>query len=128
MNKTLVVIFLLGFLLIGCSSSTKNQIMHNEFFIREGNYKDKKWSDNLVFKKTSWFQELSMLFDVLTSEISPRSPFFEWFSKFEKSEIKKCEHFILILRYNLSDTRLSDGMFVRELKKADYQLIELPYF
>ena len=121
-------IFLLGLLLLGCSSSTKNQIHQNQFFIREGNYQNKKWSDNLVFKRTSWFQEISMLFDVLSSEINSSSPFYEWFSAFEKSEISKCEHFVLILSYHLAETRLSEGMFVGELKKSGYQVIEIPHF
>ena len=119
---------MLGLLLLGCSSATKNQINQNQFFIREGSYQNTKWSDNLVFKRTSWFQEISMLFDVLSSEINSSSPFFEWFSAFEKSEIQKCEHFVLILSYHLTDTRLADGMFVRELKKSGYQVIEIPHF
>ncbi|OFZ27847.1 MAG: hypothetical protein A2381_07570 [Bdellovibrionales bacterium RIFOXYB1_FULL_37_110] len=127
-NRIFLIVVLLGLVLIGCSSSTKNQINHNQFSIREGSYKNKKWSDDLVFKRTSWFQEISMLFDVLASEINSSSPFFEWFSDFEKSEIHKCGHFVLILSYRLTDTRLSDGMFVGELKKLGYQMIEIPHF
>jgi len=126
-NKIFSILCLLG-LLVGCSSSTKNLINHNQFSIREGSYGTKKWSDDLVFKRTSWFQEISMLFEVLSSEINSSSPFFEWFSNFEKSEIHKCGHFVLILSYKLTDTRLSDGMFVEELKKSGYQLMEIPHF
>ena len=94
-----------------------------------GGYKDQlKWEDRLEFKRISWYQELSLVFDVLITPVSDTSPFQNWFSAGEKRMIAPCKDFYLVLTYALDEKKISEGTFRDQMAKLGYDQWALPDF
>ena len=96
--------------------------------IRNGNYKNKIWKGRILFKRTSWFQELNLLYDVLVWKVSEKSKFFEWFSEEEAAKVKSCSSFIISLSYQMDQSKLSHQMFFEQIRKYDYELVNMNNF
>jgi len=94
-------------ILSSCSHYSKNLVTSGKVTFKEGVYSDQKWKGKLRFERTSWMQELTLLYDVLWSPIGENSPYFAWFSNDEKEIIKGCDQFFVALRYSLDAKRVS---------------------
>lgn len=113
---------------LSCSNLSKNLVSEGSFLLEGGVYKDKKWNDNLVFKRVSWYQELTLLYDVIMARVDESSPFYLWFSEHEKRTITECDDFYVSLNYALDPDKISQGMFRAEMEKAGYDEFLLPRF
>ena len=111
-----------------CSRLTRNMVKKGEFEIRNGSLKNETWKGKILFKRTSWFQELNMLYDVLLWRVNGKSKFYSWFSKNEHSKITNCTDFFIVLTYQMDSSKISHGMFYRQMKNFNYELINVHNF
>jgi hypothetical protein len=122
--------FLLGLtlslLIGGCASSTKNFVSKDELFFKGGVYKTKEWrKEGLTFKRYSWYQDMSLLYDVLVSPIEKTSPFYSWLNESEKKWAGSCEEFYITLSYALDSKKISHIMFQNAYKQAGFEKVLL---
>lgn len=113
-------LFLL-FLIVSCSTMTKNLVMKGDFSLKGGRNYEMQWQDSLVFKRTSWYKELTMYFDVAYTHIDAKSPFYNWFSELEKNELKDCIDIIITAEYAFRPRDISKGMFKQEVLRFGYE-------
>jgi hypothetical protein len=105
---------------LSCSNLSQNIIKEGSFQIN-GGYKDKlRWEDPLPFKRYSWYQELTLMFDILVAKMPPESPFYHWLSDAEKKMVAPCQDFLLVLTYALEDKKISEGMFRDQMALSGY--------
>lgn len=100
-------------LLSSCGTVTKNTISQGDYELSTGHLGQKVWDTDLVFNRTSWFRELSMVYDLYLTKVDPKDPFFAWFSQDEKNKISTCSSFYVSLSYSL-DNRLVSHSFVED--------------
>ncbi len=125
-KKFIFPIFL--YMLVSCSTLTKQLIDYGEFSIKGGVYKNQKWNDSLTFKRVSWFHEFSMFFDVNVVRFNNKGPFANWLSPDEVAEISGCRDFLISLTYSLDEDKISQRMFLDEMVRNGYDKIMLPNF
>ncbi len=69
------------------------------FSLKGGRFLEKKWQNKIIFKRYSWYKDLSLSFEILLGEIKKDSNFYSWISPENKEEIKKCEKLFISLIY-----------------------------
>lgn len=126
MKKILALTLLL--ILGGCSNLTKNYVKKGDFKIRNGKIFDKVWKEDFNLKRVSWYQELTMQYDVIIGKIDSNSGFYNWFSADEKKQIANCSEFNVILAYSLNTNILPYSYLNEQLEVAGYSKIELNTF
>ncbi len=120
---------ILAFLLLcSCSNLSKNTIYEGTFDVKSGVHQNVSWEDALVFKRTSWFQEATLLFDLMLVSVDSGSPFYHWFSSDEKSLLGQCEKNYVVLAYALNSKKLSNREFVAQAEDSGFEEIKLPSF
>lgn len=117
-------------LLCSCATSnmSKNTTKQGNFVLNGGKAGDKTWSDSLIFKRQSWYKELALLFDVQLARLDSDSPFLAWFSDKEKENYNECKDFIIAISYTLDSKRISQPMFIEEMKKQGFSRVSLNTF
>jgi len=108
-------------LIFSCSTMTKNLFVKGSFSLRGGRKHEVQWQDSLVFKRASWYKELTMYFDVAYTHIDAKSPFYNWFSNNEKEELKDCIDIIITAEYAFRPRDISKGMFKKEVLRFGYE-------
>lgn len=126
MKKILLLILVTS--LSSCSSLSKNFIKEGSRNIRGGYSKNVKWDEALEFKRYSWFHELSMMFDLMITDLDESSPFYNWLSEDEKNDIAGCNRFQIALIYNLDDKRISKKDFLIQMEEQGHEQLLLPHF
>lgn len=126
--KTFSVFVFFLMILGSCSSTTKNMIKQGELTLTGGVYKDKEWSDALVFERISWFRELTLVYDVLYVPLKKESPFYMWMSESEKNKVASCSELNLYLNYTIDSRKVSHKEIMKQLKKQGYEEILIPDF
>lgn len=122
------ILFLSGFILTSCGSLSKNMVKTGEASFVGGVYKETAWDDSLHFKRYSWYQELSLLFDFLVAEVPEKSPFRNWFSASEQTVINGCDDFKVVMTYYLDSSRISETMLWTQAAEAGYERVSLTHF
>jgi hypothetical protein len=127
MRKITLLICLLLF--SSCSNNiSQNAVNTTTREFSGGVYRDIHWNDPLIFERTSWYQELTMVFDVMFHRLAKDSKFRQWFSNEELKEIEGCKDFIVSLHYFYDSKRISDRMFKDEMNLNQYEEIVLNQF
>ncbi|ATH08834.1 hypothetical protein BIY24_13020 [Halobacteriovorax marinus] len=114
------IILLLAFLITSCSLTGRNLVQENEFELAGGSKGEKVWKDELKMKRISWYQEMTMVFDVLMGEVTESSPFYNWFSTSEKVSLKRCEKSYLAIYYSSASEVISKKSFLKQAKAQGY--------
>lgn len=123
-----IIILLTSIFLMSCSLTGRNIVQQNDFEIAGGSVGDKSWEDELKLKRTSWYQEMTMVFDVLYGEITPDSAFYKWFSTSEKVSLKRCSNSYLTLYYSSASDVISKSDFVKQASEQGYDLFTMNDF
>lgn len=127
-NRTILKLVAFTFIILSCSTMSKNFIKKGSLQLNGGVYLDKQWSDSLFFKRVSWHQELTLLFDLLSTRVDKKSSFHYWFSKHEQEAVAQCGDFLVVLSYALDSERISTAMFVEQMQYNGYERISIPHF
>ena len=70
-----------------------------EFNLKGGRFLKKTWEDRIIFKRYSWYKDLSLNLDILLGEIKKDSNFFTWVSPSNEEKLKNCERLFVSLVY-----------------------------
>lgn len=124
--KLIAIVMLL--LSVGCSSLSKNSVKTGAARFTGGVYKDQSWQTEIGFARYSWFNELTLLLDVLVTKVEPFDPFYQWFSVLEKEMMRDCADFKVAMVYALDPSRLSEREFLNQAADVGYQRVPLPQF
>ncbi len=127
-NFLIAIIFTASFLMVGCSNLSKNMTKSGTFVVRNGNYADKTWKENLSFERYSWYQEMSLQFDLMITRMNSSSSFNYWFSADELKQVNECNDFRLVLLYTLDSKRISHSLFFEQAEAANFHRFELMTF
>ncbi len=125
MKFYLSLVFLI---LSSCSSYSLNKTKGSNFSLKGGVVGNKKWSDSLKFKRTSWYKGTTMFFDVSIASLDKNSPFLNWLSSAEVRERASCKHFYLVLSYAHDPELISNKSFLLKLIDQGYSRVSLNSF
>jgi hypothetical protein len=125
MIKSFLLSLLIILSVVSCSSQSKNFTKSGDLRLRGGVYGDERWNDFLVLSRHSWFQELTLLFEVLVIPMEKLGPFESWLSPGELSQSRSCENFSVVLVYSADSSKISETSFFEQarLYGHDRQLI-----
>ncbi|OIQ19099.1 MAG: hypothetical protein BM556_07390 [Bacteriovorax sp. MedPE-SWde] len=126
MNKFILLVSIAA--LTSCASLNKNMTKVGTAKIRGGIYKNTKWDSSLEFKRVSWFQELTMLYDVIYTEIPEESSFRTWFSRDERRRLKDCGQVFLSMNYSYTSEKISHSLFKAQMRDHRYEHVVAPDF
>jgi hypothetical protein len=125
--KKIFLLSLIG-LLASCSSLEKNMVKRGDASIKGGVYKNSTWSTSLNFKRVSWYQELTLLFDSIYAEIPVESEFRTWFSRSERTRVRDCGQLYLTVNYAYEAEKISHGLFNSQMRDYQFKQIAAPNF
>lgn len=113
---------------ISCSNLSKNIVQDGQLLLRNGTYNDKQWKEDLAFKRTSWYHELTMQLDVMMAKITPQSSFNFWFSKDELDTVVKCSDARVVMAYSLDTKDIPYSSVYEQLELAGYTRFDIKEF
>ena len=116
------------FIILSCSNFVHNRTHKNTFHLRGGKAEGAQWHDHLIFKRISWYAEMTLLYDLLYTEIGTESPFFRWLSENEQKDLKQCPKSFVVISYQLDSDRLSHSQFENFTEQSSFQKIILTDF
>lgn len=127
--KKLTAILLLTFL-CSCATSnmSKNSTQEGSFILNGGRHGTTSWNDTLQFQHLSWYKELAMLFDIHVTRLDKNSPFMSWLSEKERENAESCKDFLVTISYSLDSKRISQMMFMDEMKRQGFSRVSLNSF
>lgn len=125
--KILALIILSTFF-ISCSNLSQRVTKQGGIDFTGGVSKDKRWEDALELKRQTWFYELSIVYDALYFTIDKTSPFYQWLSTDEKSDLSQCRKFLVAITYKNPTHAFSAQVLSRDLLKAGFLSISTPNF
>ena len=114
--------------LSACANLSKNQIIDEEFDLRGGKFGNQQWDQALVFNRTSWYTELTLVYDVLLAQMNEGNPFWQWLSNSEKESIKACSNHYVAVAYAQDSAKISHTDFKNMAREAGYRSFALPQF
>lgn len=107
---------------------SQTYIEQGEFQLKGGQSGEKNWDSSVQLNHVSWFQELTLIFDVYYLETKKLNDFTTWFSDFENELISSCSTSYIALVYDLIDTRYSKKEFYQHLREQGFEVLEIPRF
>jgi hypothetical protein len=126
MKNKLYIMLLLT--LVGCSNLSKNMTEEGSFYLSNGTFAEKTWKEDLKFERYSWYQELTMQFDLMVTKISPQSSFNFWFSKDELATLNACSDARVVLAYSHDTKMIPYSSLYDQFDKSGFTRVELPEF
>jgi len=111
-----------------CSHLGTNLTKEGSLVVNGGRFYDFTWDSKLVFKRTTWYIDLNMLYDVIFAELELNSPFVKWFYEDEKEELEKCERVALMGIFSSDDRRTSESEIIKQLIPTNARLININGF
>lgn len=123
-------LFLISILLplLSCANLSKNTIYQGTFVILNGQFQDKSWDEKWVFKRSSWYFELTMYFEVFVGQLAEQSSFNNWLSDLERALLSQCNEKYVVMSYALDPDRISERSFMIQMEKLGMSQIILPDF
>lgn len=120
--------YILILLLVSCSSVFKrSSVMESDVVIKGGTYHDKKWDEELVFKRVSWFDEVTMAYDFLYAKLNEDNPFRNWLGK-ERMGVAKCSDFYAVLVYTKRNSIVNRTALIQQFVQKGYEEMVLVDF
>lgn len=111
-----------------CSHLSENLNKRGEVRLKGGYYGSAKWSDDLTFKRISWYKGLTLSFDLLHTKIDRSSRFYQWFSTSEKDSLARCKEYYIVAAYAHDDRLVSISDFISAANKSGYDHFNLSQF
>ncbi len=99
-----------------------------QFVLKNGVFADRTWTEHWTFDRYSWYQEMSLFYDLIIAQIPPQSSFNFWFSEAELKDINSCVDFRVAMIYTLDSKKISHTQFYEQMEFANYQRVDLSNF
>lgn len=95
-------------LVVSCAFNNRSRknVALSEVVLKGGVYKDISWDEKIIFKRTSWYHEATMQYDILIKELKTDSKFVNWLGR-DKEYLKECSTFYVAAIY--SDINIGEG-------------------
>lgn len=113
---------------VSCSNLSKNHVRDGKFIVRNGTFADKRWDENLEFRRISWYHELTLQFDFMMTSLTPQSSFNFWFSQAELVDAQNCDDFRVALAYSLDTRSIPYSQLNEQLERSGFKKVELLEF
>ncbi|MCK6594790.1 MAG: hypothetical protein L6Q33_06290 [Bacteriovoracaceae bacterium] len=123
-----ISILIMTLVLASCSNLSKNMTKSGQFIVRNGTYAEKVWNENLVFNRHSWYQEMSLQYDVMLAKLPANSSFNYWFSADELKDVQNCTDFRVVLLYTLDSKKIAHSSFFEQVELANFHKIDIQTF
>ena len=114
--------------MLSCSALTISTIKEGELVIDEGRLNNLTWSEDLRFKRTSWYYELTLLYDFLLVELPVHSNYRRWFTSSESINANSCARYYVAGVYTSRDQRVSPNDIWREFDTSKLKFMNVNGF
>jgi hypothetical protein len=114
--------------LVGCALTSQNIVNKGTFVLSGGNIGNNRWSDELIFTKTSWYKQTTLVYETLLASLNNKSPFLNWLSAEERKIFASCEYPYLLLEYSLNRDLLPFKIINDQLKKEGFKKVLIKTF
>lgn len=118
-------LILITLLFCSCSNLSKNFVRQGQLEMRAGKVNDQQWEDDLVFKRYSWYRELTLVYDVLIYKVDQNSPWYNWFSKAEREAMAECKESFVVLSYTWDEDKINKKEMIGQFKTLGYSRFAL---
>ena len=99
-----------------------------EFNLKGGRFLEENWKDKMIFKRYSWYKDLSLSLDVLLGEIEKDSNFYRWVPPNNREELKDCKKIIVSLVYFPSKHKDFYKLILKKIDKIDLVEVKMKRF
>ena len=113
----LFLLLVIAQIISACSSNTISYVKEGSFTVKEGREGINRWNSKLHFKRLSFLNGMTMVFDVLASENLKESKFKKWFSDRERKEIESCAYPIYVGIFSGRDFLMDTDDILNEVLK-----------
>lgn len=111
----LLIILLLTSIVSCASNQSRRPVFRSEVVLKGGDYQDKNWKEKIVFKRISWFQDATLMQEILVADLKKGSPFEAWLGG-QKLEYDRCNQFFVSLLYADINASPKENHLSAELK------------
>ena len=125
-GKSLVLLTLI--FICGCSSLSISTVKDGEFRLGEGRLGELEWKEDLIFKRFSWYYELSLLYEFLIAEVPVNSNYRRWFTSGESISANSCGKFYVAAVYASRDDRTNPNHIWKEFDTNKVKFINVNGF
>jgi len=123
MFKFLIIIFI-SLQFVACSHYSNYFQKSGNLSLSGGRFGNLSWNDDLNFDRHSWFKELNMYFDILSTRFEPKSGFKHWLSVSEINSLRDCKSSGILLYFDSDNPITSSTDFKNQLKNQGLEVIE----
>lgn len=102
--------------------------MLSHFDLEGGVSQKRVWEDTLQFKRISWYQQTSLVYDLSWVKLDRKSPFYYWLSAGEKRIADSCAAFYIALDYTLDAVKLSHMEIKSQLQQQHIEEVPIKNF
>ena len=106
-HRLLCIYFVL--FVTSCSSLSVSTVKESNYTIAEGRLGNDIWQEDLVFKRFSWFYELTLLYDFYIAEVPKESNYRRWLTAGESVSSNNCKRFYVAAVYAARDNRVNQN-------------------
>ena len=124
----LLKIFAISIFIFSCSNFSTNLVRRGELPLKGGRYGNQEWNQVLPFKRLSWYQGMTLVFDLLYTKVEQGSPFYRWFSQSERETLEQCQDHYVVMSYELDSQNISRRKFLNKVEKFGHRRIYLGHF
>ena len=112
-------------LLSSCSiNQTRRPIKTSEVIINGGNYKDNSWDEKLIFNRTSWYEGINLVNEILLAEMGPKSKFALWMGA-DRLKLASCSRFKVVLLYSSTSTRQTNASLALQIQRNGVEIVDI---
>lgn len=113
----------------GCSSlNNLNKNTHSKLILKSGKSKELTWSDSLSFTRNSWYDGVTLKYDILYTKLTKNSPFSNWIGQVEREQFEKCESYYIMLVYSQFSQSASRSELMTNFDIVGLKRISTPVF
>jgi hypothetical protein len=128
MQKYLIITTFIIFVVSCTSMSTINKVLQTDVPFQGGVGADKEWSEELTFKRTSWYHEAHMTNDLMVANLKKDSPFVAWLGTAKKNVFSDCSQFFVTLYRIHNFKKASKGRLIDPFTGAGMEEINIVEF
>lgn len=108
-------------LFVGCAGFLQQkQVINSDISLQGGVYHEKSWDDELKFKRVSWYDQATMLYDIIYTKLDESSPFVNWMGS-DRLTVSTCKTFWIALVYAKRNGLLNASGISQQITKAGYR-------
>ena len=126
--KTIFQSMILCWLVSACSTMDTNYVKRSVHHVKGGKSRTSEWKEELTFKRTSWYYQASLLYEINIAQIAPDSAFLNWFDDGELSSVKGCKQLLWVIDYAYDGRRVQKNYVKNILSNKGFVDISAPNF